>query len=201
MRAVSYIGQAVRTRRNPGERSDHRSQPGQQSLGVVRRCLIGATTFRFLPERELEPQHRALFADLAGAGWVFRQASSRNFLCWCNSKLLLETTIPIAIFPSADWPATPAERTMVILFELFRRMARIDLIARGRPGELVDRPDLVAQLARRVAETVWGDDCARESGPRLLKSAEIKIIEAAVGCRVGRSAGSRAFLPPHLDCL
>lgn len=201
MRAVSHLGQAVRTRRTPGERSDRRSQIGQQGLGLARRCLLGATTFRFVPERELKPQHRALFADLAGAGWAFRQASPRYFLCWRNSKLLLETTIPIAIFPSADWPATPAEKNMVIHFELFRRMARIDLIARGRPGELVDRPDLVAQLACRVAETTWGDNCARESGPRLLKSAEIKIIEAAVGCHVGRSAGSRAFLPPHLDCL
>lgn len=203
MQPLSGIEQFITTDAWESSTSDRtgRVQGLRRELGFAYHCLLSVTTGRFREDRRLPAQHQKPFTKLERSGWVLREAYPRYYLCWQHSALILESPIRIAILPNVACGLTSAERSAILLFELFRRVARINLIESEMSGALADCPKAIAFLTRMVARRVLGDTAAGDSCALLLRTAELKIVEAAVGWRVQDTAGAETFLPPHLTRL
>lgn len=172
------IGEAAsRLAHAPGQAS-HATQP---TLGLAQRCLLVATTGRFHPLRDVGPLFHGAFADWEKAGWLLRVASPRNFACWRRSRLILESDAPVAVFPDERFALTEAQRAMLSLFELLRRQARVEFLARGLPPAGADAPATVARLQQCAMRRLFGVDPDPLDGARLFARLEMMALEAVAG--------------------
>ena len=166
---------------------------------IATRALLRLTTSRHDPTKCLPAEHRPLFIQLAHHGWLFRDAWPRYYQCWRNSALMLKSRSRIVIFPHAATDLAIDQRSVFLMFELLRRLARVRLIEDGKPARIADCASVTKALAGVVAREVFGHIEAAERCISLVCDTELAILEAVVGWPVRKSAAKSAFLPRHLS--
>jgi hypothetical protein len=151
------------------------------ALGMVQRCLLVATTRRFQPARDVGLLYQDAFTDWEEAGWLLRAASPRNFVCWRQSRLILASDAPVAVFPDERFGLTLAQRALLSYLELLRRQARIGLMARGLPPAGADEPATIALLQQRAVRRLFGFDPDPLECARQFVRLEAMALEAVAG--------------------
>ncbi|WP_143596435.1 hypothetical protein [Tistlia consotensis] len=162
------------------------------------RLMLTASTRPLSFGSSLPDRLRPTFSQFEADGWLLREACPRYFLCWRNSALVLESTVPVAIFPDGQATLSVEERALFLLFELFRRLLRIETIKAGRQASAIDEPGTSRLLAGRAAALLWGDAVDPAAALRLLRQAELRIVKAVAGLWADDGQSGPAFLPPHL---
>ena len=123
----------------------------------------------------------------------------RYYLSWRNSALMLQSRSPIVIFPHTAIDLASTQRSVFLIFELLRRLARVRLMEEGKSACIADSSSVTTALTVVVASEVFGHVEAAERCISLVCDAELAMLEAVVGSPVRKSPAASTFLPGHLS--
>ena len=154
--------------------------PAAPTLGLVRRCLIGLTSRRFCLERDVASPFRHHFARFERAGWALRVAPPRHFVQWRGSALVTASPVPLVFLPEARLGLGDAQQASLCLFELLRRVVRVELLERGLTPSLADQPWAIRLMQEATLRVLFtAEFCRRCDASRWFAELE-RRLDAAV---------------------